>query len=288
MTIRTLLVPICGGPEDHAALEMAANLARRFEAHVEVLHLRRDSREGMPYLGDGASGAMIEEIIVATEREADDKASRLKQQFDKWRAAHAIAAAESPPTPGGASAAWRQEIGPEDQVVAHHGRLTDLIVLPRPDLKIDLASLVFESALLRTGRPLLLAPSAAGPNTQFATVAIAWNGSAEAARALAAARPFLATASRVIAITANGDGNNAAPTPNLLSYLAWHGIKAEALVVEAKAVSEGAALLDETRRRKADLLVMGAYTHSRVRQMVFGGVTRHILAHAELPLLMAH
>jgi nucleotide-binding universal stress UspA family protein len=117
---------------------------------------------------------------------------------------------------------------------------------------------------------------------------IAWNGSVESARAVAASLPLLKLATSVVVLTQAEGGPASADAPAMADYLAWHGIKATAVTCEARQTGVGAQLLGEVEQRKASLLVMGAYTHSRVRQMVFGGVTKHVLANARVPTLMAH
>src|SRR5262249_29829740 len=107
------------------------------------------------------------------------------------------------------------------------------------------------------------------------------------ARAVAAAKPFLASAGRVVAVAISEGTVAAEDAHNLLDYLAWHGVKAESRLPEVKGHSVGALLLTEVQTLGAGLLVMGAYHHNRLRQMIFGGVTRHVVAHGALPVLLA-
>ncbi len=289
MNIKVILSPLYGVPADEAALAAALAAAERFAAHIDVIHVRPDPRTMIPYIGEGMSGALIEEMIVSAERQAEDRASGVRKTFDKWREKAKIALADSPGGDG-PSCAWTEAVGRPDTTIARRGRLADLIVLCRPDGENIVTSVTegLEAALLDSGRPLLVAPASAGMAIGTHAV-IAWNGGAEASRAVAAALPFLADAKTVTVLTV-GDAAPAEAGPDTLAgYLAWHGIDTRIRKVDQKSgQSVGAALLDGAEAENADLLVMGAYTHSRLRELVFGGVTREVLAAAGLPVLMAH
>jgi nucleotide-binding universal stress UspA family protein len=134
---------------------------------------------------------------------------------------------------------------------------------------------------------MLLTPPAE-PETLGDTVLLAWNASPQAAHAAASALPFLQSAVRVVVMSV-GNGPEPAPTAEELARaLGWHGIRAEARHIEQGSRRVRDILLVEATAMAADLLVIGAYSHSRLRQVVFGGVTEHMLDYAELPVLMAH
>ncbi|MFQ5619515.1 MAG: universal stress protein, partial [Rhodospirillales bacterium] len=147
--------------------------------------------------------------------------------------------------------------------------------------------MTLNAALFETGRPVLVAPPSA-PAVLGRKVAISWNGSAQAARAVAAALPYIMRSDGVVILTVESDRTSASAAPELAAYLAWHGVRAETKFFSPTNRSIGAALLKECADAGADLLVMGAYTHSRMRQLILGGVTRHVLAEATVPLFMAH
>jgi len=144
-----------------------------------------------------------------------------------------------------------------------------------------------EAALMDSGTPLLVAPAGV-PATVGGHVAVAWNGGLEAARAVTAAMPFLKGAEDVTVLTI-GDPCPPEATPEALTgYLASHGVKANIRNPESGGDSMSAALLAAAGEVNADLMVMGAYTHSRLRELVFGGVTYEVLSAADIPVLMAH
>ena len=145
----------------------------------------------------------------------------------------------------------------------------------------------FETALLCSGRPLLLAPPT--PREEIGTrVAIAWDGSAEAARAVGAALPFLHTAEVVTVISVAEDGKIESPVEDLARYLSWHGIQANTRNIGLDSRSVGEAILGAVRHESADMLVMGAYSHSRTCEMLTGGVTNSVLQHMTIPVQMSH
>jgi nucleotide-binding universal stress UspA family protein len=145
---------------------------------------------------------------------------------------------------------------------------------------------LLETALFDSGRPALIAPPQA-PATIGGNILIAWNGTPEAARAVAFARPLLQRAGQVAVVTIAGAQIEGPGGEDLARHLRLSGIACETQEV-AEAESRGAAFLNEAARRGADLVIKGAYTQSRLRQMIFGGATRHIVTEATLPVFMAH
>jgi len=290
MAIRTILAPVSGGTGSDRVLDLALMIGRHFGAHVEILHVALDPREAVPLVGEGMSGSMVEEIVQLAEKEMHVRSAAARDLFDERVAKFSIPTAESPPAPsGGVSVAWRQEVGREDEVVATRGRVFDLIVVGRPGGDSDQPSeTTLEAALMESGRPLIVAPP--DPVDRVGeTVAIAWNGSTEAARSCTAALPLLVAAKRVVVLGGDGAATAAgASSVQLAEQLAWHGVTAEVRRFASDDKGIGAALLGEAQAAGVDLLVMGGYGHSRLRQMIFGGATSHMLYAASLPLLMTH
>ena len=192
------------------------------------------------------------------------------------------------PGKGGLTATYIERMGNEDEWVIHYGRLCDLVVLgqtPKQD-PVDLG-LAREAALRETGRPVLLVPKAM-PGGFAKTIAIAWNGSIEAARTVGFAMPLLERATRVAVLTVEGDTRYGPPGAELVEYLAWHGIAATASTLPPAGHEQGKALLAAAKAQGADLLALGAYTRGEFRRLIFGGVTGALLAESSLPLLMMH
>jgi nucleotide-binding universal stress UspA family protein len=185
-----------------------------------------------------------------------------------------------------ASCAWLPASGAQDKWIATYGRVADLTVIgaPKDDTSVA-ATLAFEAALLDTGKSVLLAPSR--PVALAGIAVVAWNGSAEAARAVAAALPLLAAAREVHVVTIEESQRRADPDA-LARYLAWHRIDARTRLIAGKGANAVTAIDEECEMHGANLLVMGGYTHSRLRELIFGGVTAHVVKHAALPVLLAH
>ena len=144
-----------------------------------------------------------------------------------------------------------------------------------------------EAALFESGRPVLIAPASA-PQVIGENVLVAWNGSTEQTRTTAFAMPMLREAREVTVLSVEG-GMTPGPTgEEVAHHLRMNAVAATAVTAAPGTRTTGEAILDHAKTHGCDLLVKGAYTQSRLRQMVFGGATRHILASATLPVLMAH
>jgi nucleotide-binding universal stress UspA family protein len=169
--------------------------------------------------------------------------------------------------------------------------LADLVVVGRGGGGAVGGAPIFSAVLFETGRPVLVAGSGmgeAGPSGRSVSprrVVVAWKESAEAARAVSAALPLLARAERVTAVSARDDDERTRGLDALATYLSWHGIAADRRLLAAYP-SVGEALA--AAAVEADLVVMGGYSHSRLRELILGGVTRHMLEKTKLPLLLAH
>ncbi|MHA1112902.1 MAG: universal stress protein [Alphaproteobacteria bacterium] len=287
MEIKKLMVVVGSAASSGPAIDAALTVARKFTAHVEALHVRADPRQAIPYMGEGMSGAMVDDILRVAEKEAVDRSAKGRALFDEKCRAAGVEMIEGAPSPGKVSARWYEVTGREEELVARHGRVSDLIVAARQTEAAEMPSTaVLEAALLETGRALLLAPPT--PPVEVGSVAaVAWLGSVEAARAVGAALPFLSRAKEVH-IIAWGEQEAASSTQDLQDYLALHDIESRVTKMEDMGSDVGEPLMAECKGVGADLLVMGGYTRSRLRQMILGGTTSHILHHAEIPVLMAH
>jgi len=216
-----------------------------------------------------------------------DQAAEMITKLVKERTERARAAFDRISAKAGEAAAWRQKTGLEPLVLGGAARLSDLTAIGRPDASFDSqlpASL--EAALFDTGRPVLVVPPVPPP-TIGRRIAIAWNGSPKASRAVAESLPFLEKAETITVLTAPA-GKRGSSGEALATYLGLHGIKSTVKSVDPRGKSIGKALLEHVQDQDADLLVMGASGHSRIREMILGGATCEVLAQTTLPVLMAH
>lgn len=289
MPIRKVLLPLTGTAAGESALAAALIVARTWDAHLTALHVLVDSRDVAPLGGEGLSGAMIEEMMSATEVESQQRSVAVRALFDRFMAEHGVTVAE--PRPGaGMAANFAVVTGREDDLVAQFARLADLTVVPHPDAGLGGGSEVSSSdalhaVLFDSGRPVLIAPTLPPP-TIGTRVCLAWNGAAESAAGVLAALPWLTRAQAVRVLYAEEYQRRGPPASELAAYLAHHGVRAEVAQFRPLEREVGRGLLAAAREFGADLLAMGAYSHSRLRQLILGGVTRHVLEHATVPVLM--
>jgi len=294
MTIRRILVPVRGDGKGEGVLDHAVSLARRFKAHVDVLHCRPRPEDMLPF-GVSVPAMLRKNILASAGTVADQEERKVRDLFDAYCERNGLTPVDGPPgLEEGAedrlSLSWREESGKQAAVIAVHGRLADLIAVAQPDRERNLGLNTLEAALLETGKPVLLCPPRAGKpvETCGSHIAVAWNGSAEAARAVTIGLPLLAAAERVT-IVALSDGAQKPLGPEALEdYLASHGIAAGVETEKTKATAVGGALMMIAHGCGGDLLLMGAYGQSRRRELVMGGVTQHIIDRADLPVLLTH
>ncbi len=287
MAMRTVLVSANGASGSKALLDSAFRLAKDMDAHLNVLHVKADPRETIPLLGEGMSVSMIDDMTRLAEEESDNRAKRARAHFDAC-VSETSAIQSLEPASAGFSVSWVEASGREDDVVAQFGRVSDLIVVSRPDAEVEAGhTLVLNAALFETGRPVLVAPPG-GMGEIGRKVVVSWNGSAQSARAVSSALSFLKNADEVTVFTIEGPRTIGQSSTGILEYMAYHGIKCSAHTLAKTGTSVGEDLLKEARSVGADMIVMGAYTHSRMRQLILGGVTSHVLDNSPLPLFMAH
>lgn len=289
MPIKTILVPLPDAAGAAATLGTAFSLAKTFKAHVEALHLRADPADSISdFVGETVSPTLVEEVMEAASKRAETVSTRTRKAFDTAVAKAKVAKADRAASKNAASVSFREETGLTDYWIETLGRIHDLTIVRRPRDSSDVvASTVAENALMGTGRPVLLVP-ATQPKSVGNSVAIAWNGSVEAAKAVASAMPFIMRAKSVTAISVVEEGGQDHNLDGLVDYLRWHGVRAKGNAVKSRGGDVGKAVSSAASRAKADLLVMGAYTHSRMREMILGGVTDHVLHNARISVLLAH
>jgi nucleotide-binding universal stress UspA family protein len=278
--MKTILIPT----EDHAAmpavLEAARLIAQRFDSYMEGFAVH-------PASADFVAVDPVSSLTIASTHDNDEDVERVAQRlFEGFMRGHGVPDAK--PGPAVCSHRWMRSGALGDAFIGSHGRLFDLIALGRPGrAPHDPRMPPLEAALFESGRPVLIAPSAV-PQVIGRNVLIAWNGSTEQTRTTAFALPLLRMAQTVTLLSVEG-GMTPGPTGDEFAhYLRLNGIAVTAVTVGLGKRTTGEVILDHARAQGCDLLVKGAYTQSRLRQMVFGGATRHILATATLPVLMAH
>jgi nucleotide-binding universal stress UspA family protein len=278
--MKTILVPTQNIPAMPSALETAVLLAERAGGYIEGVPLWFGVPEFV--VAELASGFSME--IYRARR--DDEAAGAHKLFESFMQERGIPSAQTADKPW---YGWFDEVAPGEAVVGSHGRVFDVIVMGRPDA--DTAGpyhRAIEAALFESGRPVLLAPPTA-PQQIATNIMIHWNGSTEQARTNAFAMPLLRQATRVTVLTVVGGQDVPGPSADQVRrQLRCNGIMAEPVNVPVAGRSTGEAVLAAAKAEGCDLLIKGAFTRNRLRQMIFGGATSHIMQHADLPVLMAH
>lgn len=285
---KNLLVPTTGGPGDAAVFATARLAAQTFGAHLEFLHVRVDTSEVLMSMTAGGVGGgdAVQVVIDRMDAEADATATTARQAVADLLAGAGIPLRDEPDG-SVPSAQISQETGNQSAWVAQYGRFADLVLMGRggPD---DGAAETLEAALMDTGKPLLIAPATA-PDTLGKRIVIAWKDTPEAARAVSCALPFIGQADQVTIVTVLDDADAKDESGSrLLRGLRWHNKAVEVRTLLRGSASAADVLHREAEALGADLMVMGGYSHSRLREVVFGGFTRRTLGNAGIPVLMAH
>lgn len=288
MSIKIILVPIGGSKVSRAALNRAFIVAHRFGAHIKGLHVMERMSDAVSFefhLPEKLRGS----VQSSAEQSAVARADELKAGFEAACKEANIALSDKPIEGDAPSASWHQEFGHVEDILVRHARLSDLVTVPRPELKggpvrRSPVGRAIEAMLCGTGRPVLIEPPEieAEPCER---VAIGWNESTEASRAIAMTWPWLVNMS---AVTILSSKKREAGADALKDYLAWHGISANIVFLNSKGKSVGQAMLNACAKQEAGFLVVGGFSHARARELLFGGVTRHLLTHSNIPTLMVH
>jgi nucleotide-binding universal stress UspA family protein len=286
--IKTILVPATASDSDNVVFASAMAVARAFDAHLDFLHVRVDpAAMAATMASDGSGAAMITGLVDRIDEEARQREDTARQLFQRFCEREQLATADAPTGQPGITAGWLGQIGDEAYWVAHYGRSADLVVIGRPIDAQGVAADTIETVLLGSGRPVLIPPA-----TPLAglpeTIVIAWKAAPEAARAVTAAMPLLSVAKQILIVTvAEEQGLSDEEGARLASGLRWHGLNASARHLQPETGGVAGTLLAAAGKHHA-LIVMGAYGHSRMREWIFGGFTRHVLRGAEVPVLMMH
>ena len=278
MALKDLLVHIDQAPHADARLEAAIALARDHDAHLIGVHAISHPR--IPNYIRMQIGEDVLKAQAAFAAEAQAKAEAMFQE----RVARA-----------GVRGEWRGVAAEPLAALTLHGRYVDLVIIGQRDPSGEDASddpAIPDQLILSLGRPVLIVPYSGSFPAIGKTVLVAWDASRLATRAVNDALPLLMAAKKVCVLAVNPhggeDGHGQIPSADICLHLARHGVNAEAEHLYADDMDAGDVLLDRAADIGADLIVSGAYGHARWRELVLGGVTRHLLRHMTMPVLMAH
>lgn len=291
MSIKSILLPsssVMGNGS--TALETAIWIAKSFGAHIDCVQF---TDVPMSAVLSGVDGSVVQEIMAAAQQEIAEATKQGEAAFKKALAAQGVEFRDWPSADTRPTASWRMAQGNIHNEMAMLGCVCDLVVARRTERADNRDSSVVESALFDSQRPVLIAPPVV-PEPLSAVplkdwrVLIGWNQSAQSAQAGINALPFLQRAKAVQIYSIKTGAKVGASAEMFALYLSRHGVDAELREAEPDDRTVGQGLLAAAMEFNANLLVMGAYSHSRLRELILGGVTRHVLDNAGIPVLMSH
>jgi nucleotide-binding universal stress UspA family protein len=282
--IKSILVPATGQVFDDAVMETALRMAQVTTAHIELCYLRSPSWEvtDTPGYSAWAVGGAVAPALAQLDGRIEKECGQARARFAEICRRKGVAICEPANVASSITASWR-EIQDEPDALAYHAHHADLVVVGRPGHSNGLTRPQVDAILAQSGRPLLIAGSMT-PSSLTGTVFVCWKETPESARTLTAALPLLKAAQRVV-IAHVSEELDPTPLSGVARYLALHGISAETRLLPRRgAVADTLAAAADAHQ--ADLIVLGAYGHSRARERVFGGCTKGFLDDAPVPVLM--
>ena len=286
--MKVLMSPVSDRPESRTALKVTLGLADLLGANVVGCHLRpsRDKCKEYParklFLMGGSDQQSLDELARKTTKSASARARGL---FEQMAGEAGFTLVRRPRINLEKGAIWQEKVGTPDRIKAIAGPMSDLIVVSRTASKGKVDRMFMLAALLHSGRPVLIMPP--GKNgIPGKRIAIAWNQSPEAARVVSACMPLLQAAEKVQIISAGRDNQLGPKSSQLAAYLIHYGIKAERIMTQGH--DESTELTASFRETGSDLVLMGAYSRARVRELVFGGMTELMLRKSSIPVVMQH
>lgn len=282
MRLGKILIPLSGADSDQRTLRIGFETAKRYGAHAECLFVNRNPTDALPIAGEALTGQIATELVNAVAEANKRQCGRAKEAFLKALKEAGIEQTAQRAGDGNVSAAFIETMGDPGERTAVAARLADMTVFPVADFAYDI-----EPTLMEAQRPCLLIP--AQSSLQIGKkVMVAWDGGPEAARALSGALPLLEAAAEVTVVSAQNREMDEFAMEALQSYLSCHGITVRAKQVPLGSAPVGQVILATAADLGADLLVMGAYGHSRIRELILGGATRYVINNAKMAVMMVH
>jgi len=280
MSFKDLLVVVDHARNCGRRIDLAARIAGDFEAHLTGLYVTT-----VPYLQPAVLAEFPVDVRDMQTRALAEAAARARGLFAERVEGAGFALTTE----------WREDEGDVADQASLHARYADLTVIGQTDpddVPLGASEDLPERLILGAGRPVLVVPYAGRFESIGRRVLLAWNATREASRAANDALPFLKRAERVTVLSVNPSigpgGHGDVPGADIALHLARHGVRAEAASVTTSDVSVDDMLLSQAADAGADLLVMGAYGHSRLGELILGSATRHILRQITVPVFMSH
>ncbi len=272
MTVKDLLVHVDNTQWCKRRISDAVTIAEQNDAHLTGIYTRYT-----PVVSAYSEGGLAY-IYDELEQQGIEQANHAKELFNKWT--HSWRSKSS----------WVVEVGDPAGLVAKNAAHHDIVVVGQRDSNRDQSNppAIVDRVAIESGRPVLVIPKTGTKNTVGSRILVAWNGKREAVRAVHDALPFLKGADAVEVVSINSKKESDIPCLDIVEHLSRHGVRVEGGNAETKSRHTGEAILYLAQNFAADLIVMGAYGHSRLREYVLGGATKHILEKTKVPILLSH
>ena len=278
MSFKDIVVHVDDSRNADARTDLAIELAQRYDAHLAGVYVKTPI-----YLPAYVAAQVGPDVLELQAKSSSEAAQKVSERFDEVT------------QKAGLNAEIRVGEGPIDEVVALHARYSDLAIIGQTDPDGDAPADDLDMAghvVLYSGRPVLVVPYAGRFKEIGKRILVAWNGSREAARSVNDAMPFLEDAAQVTVLSVNPSDNRDPlgdlPGADISLHFARHGVKVEASQIVADDIQVGDMLLSRVSDGGFDMVVMGGYGRSRLRELVMGGASRHLLHHMTVPVFMAH
>jgi len=287
--IKTILVPTSGSPTDHTVFDTALAVARPVNGHLRFLHLHLTPATAaveVPHY-EFCRGAAISSTLERLRQQGQQLAERAREHVHAYCAEHHLRLRDVPDSAEGVTASWTEERFMHLAQLLVHARHSDLTVLGRRHYKDHLPQGLIQDVLIGSGRPIVIASD--HPPRALATIVVGWKEAREAARALSAALPLLSQAQRIVLLGVAEEGSPSKEAyGDLARQLAWHGVNADVSVVGEGSCPAATLLPEAAAGLGADLLVVGSFGRTPLREALFGGVTRSLILDAPIPIFMVH
>ena len=286
--IKRLLFPIAGSSSVESGLGTALTVATDFSAQLDVVFCRRSFQMEFPLVADDLGTDWITDTAKNFEKDEKRRVSNARKMFDRATNERNVPYQQYPSLGNMPAASWEVAVRPPAEELLHRSGAIDMVVVGRSTDSVgDLTRSLTETALFACGQPVLIASRDASTRVGK-NILVCWNRSTPSARAVKNAMPFLQQADAVTLLTIATGAKEGTEANAVGQYLSLHGIYAEVVDIPNSSMPVSEQMLSEADNIGADLLVMGAFSHGRVREFVLGGVTRDMLEYANIPVLMSH
>lgn len=286
--MKSILLPLTSQSTARNVLDVAVDIAKASSASLTGLFISPDPRTTIPFMGEGLTADMIQDLCNAATAESEAQETNTLDLFETALARRGVKLTDDiVRDPESCQARWLVCSGLISDHVGRRGRTADVAVCAKPSIESADSQEVFHDLIYRSGRPVLMIPPET-TSTPGKHIMVAWNGRAEGARAVGAALPLLKTADTITLLQIGEPQGDRPGVEHAADYLRDHGLSSIILNPMPEGGAIGEQILSIANKERADMVVVGAYSHSRWREMILGGVTRHLVNHSNLPIFMSH